>query len=376
MDEQGPDSGTGPQPGRTEGELQFLSRAELEERMRQQRSELANVMAAMVDILIKLDDQGNIAMINEAVSDVLGYDPDDLEGKPADVLLAEPPSDSQSPVTSSGQLLERLLREGRVTDVEIYCSTAEGKTVPMSLSASTLSDEDGIPTGVVCVAKDISERKEAEEQAAFLHSLLRHDLGNSLQASLGYLEILTETEIDGVQREYVEHSLAAVEDAVELIEKVRTLSTIEGAESVTPTSLGTAVDGAIDRHEQLMADRGIQLRRSVDAATVLAGSLLTEVFANLVENAIVHADADTIGISTELDEGQVTVSVEDDGDGIPEERRDEIFERGFSTGDTSGSGLGMYIVNELVESYGGAVSIGDSTLGGARIDVELQLAED
>jgi len=120
--------------GSDAGQLAFLSRDELEERVRQRSSELENVMSAMAD--------------------VLGYDPADREGKPVDVLFTEPPDDSQSPVSSVTQLLERLLAERRVTDVAVYCSTADGDTVPMSLSASMLEDEDGLPTGIVCVAKD------------------------------------------------------------------------------------------------------------------------------------------------------------------------------------------------------------------------------
>lgn len=359
-----------------EEQLQLLSREELEERVRQRTSELGNVMEAMADILIKLDDQGNISIIDGAITEILGHEKAGLEGKPVDILLTEPTDDSQSPVSSSSHLMERLLREGHVTDVEVYFSTADGGAVPMSLSASTLEDENGIPTGIVCVAKDISERKEAEQRAAFLHSLLRHDLGNSLQISQGFLEILVDGDLPDKHREYARKSLEAVEDGVELIENVRTLSRIDGSESIEEVRLKEALLGALERHETLRNKQDTDLETDIDEVSVRAGSLLREVFANLVENSFVHSNATVLRVETTCNTDTVNVVVEDDGDGIPEAERDDIFERGYSSGDSSGSGLGMYIVEQLVTNYEGDVTVTDSPLGGARFEVTLQRAAD
>ena len=358
---------------RRDEHLQILSRDELEERVRQRTSELENVTDAMVDILIRLDEKGTISMINDAVRNILGYEPAELEGKPIDILLTDSPAEGQSPVSSVNQLLERLLGEGQVTDMEVYCSTADGERLPMSLSASILEDENGVPTGIVCVAKDISERKAAEEQAEFLHSLLRHDLENRLQVAMGYLEILGDSTLAESDRQYVDRSLDAVTDATELIENVRKLDRIEDAESLQSVHLTTAVTDAVDGYEKLRTEKGVETETDLDDVSVLAGPLLVELFNNLVENSLVHSNADRLRLTTTVDEETVTVTVEDDGDGIPPENQDVIFERGHSGGGSSGSGLGMYIVGELVENYGGEVNVTESSLGGARFDVTLQL---
>lgn len=352
--------------------LHLLSRDELEDRVRQRTTELENVMDAMVDVLIRLDEQGDISLINGSVEDVLGYEVEELVGQPVDVLLADPPSSSQSPVSSTGQLLEILLAEGKVTDMEVYCSTVDGETVPMSLSASILEDENGMPDGIVCVATDITDRKEAEERAEFLHSLLRHDLGNNLQVAYGFLDTLSDTDLDDTQQEYIERSRDAVDDAVSLIDDIRTLNRIDGSESLTQVGVETTVSEALERHEGLRAQVGITVETDLDDVRVLAGSLVREVFANLVENALVHSNADSLRITTEVDPDTVTVTLEDDGDGVPPVDRPDIFERGYSVGGSSGSGLGMYIVAELTENYGGDVAVGESDLGGARFDVTFQ----
>lgn len=363
-----------PGSGGNDETLQLLSRTELEDRVRQRTSELEQVMDAMVDILIKLDEQGCISMINGAVTQILGYEKSTVEGKPVDILLTDPPKDHQSSVTSSENLLERLLREGQVTDVEVYCSTADGGAIPMSLSASTLVDDQGTPTGIVCVAKDISERKKAEERAQFLHSLLRHDLGNSLQISQGFLEILNDEAFDETKQEYLDQSLDAIEDAVELISNVRTLNRIDGSESLRAVPLDKTITEALERHKGLKRDKEVETETETDDLSVMAGSLLQEVFANLFENTLVHSNASLLRVSSTVESQSVTVHVEDDGDGIPPSERENIFQRGYSTGESSGSGLGMYIVSQLVDAYDGTVTLEESELGGAQFDVTLQRA--
>lgn len=353
-------------------QLQLLSHEELQEVVRQRTAEVKNVMDAMADILIRLDEQGNIAMTNDAVSEILGYEKESLEGKPMDVLLTEPPEETHASARTNGEFQELLLTEQQFTDVEVYFETTEAEPVPMSLSASILEDQDGHFEGVVCVAKDISDRKEAEERAAFLHQLLRHDLGNSLQISQGYLEMLLETELTDTQHKYADESLTAIQEMIELIRDIRTLNQLEGSEDPEAVKLAGPLENALDRFESLQAQQGIDLETNIDEVTVVGGTLLTEVFANLVENVYVHSNADHVSITTTVEPDTVTVTVEDNGEGIPTEDRDKIFERGYSTGSRSGSGLGMYIVEQLLETYNGTIEVQDSDLGGARFDVILQ----
>jgi signal transduction histidine kinase len=68
--------------------------------------------------------------------------------------------------------------------------------------------------------------------------------------------------------------------------------------------------------------------------------------------------------------------VEDDGAGLPPERRDEVVQRGMRLDETApGSGLGLSIVDELARAYGGSLTLGDSSLGGLRLEADLPRAE-
>ena len=374
------------QPGFDGGdELTILSRAELAERVRKRTTDLENVMNTMADVLLKLGPNGRIRMVNAAATDVLGYDEEKLIGKPIDLLLADDrPEDQLSVMLTSGEFIELLLSEERVTDLETYLITASGDEVPTSLSASVMYDDDGEIDGIVCVATDIAERKEAEDRAEFLHSLLRHDLGNKLTVTDGYLELLSETDLDDRQTEYLEYAHNGVTEAMDLIENVRMLSKLEDEEMIRPVDLERIVRESVDRHRDLATRTGIEIETDVESGlTVTGGTLMKELFSNLIENALVHSGGTVVRVTTETacattdgaDSGTVFVRVEDDGQGIPVDPPETILERGKTASENAGTGLGTYLANRIAETHGGSITVCESELGGACFGVVLERAE-
>lgn len=353
-------------------ELTILSREELEERVRQRTADLENVMDTMADVLLELGPEGRIRLANAAAADVLGYDRDALVGKPIDHVLAV---DGEG-VGADGAdaFVETLVREGRITEFETALVTADGEEIPTSLSASLLRDDSGVIEGVVCVATDISERTAAEERATFLHSLLRHDLSNKLTVVHGYLELLSAAaEFDDQERQYLAYARDGLEEAMDLVEKVRTLSRLDDDEAIRPVELDPVLEESVARHADLADRQGIDVAVAVDRdVTVLGGTLLAELFSNLIENALVHSGGSTVRITTTTRESTVDVNVDDDGTGISLDRQDAILERGESDGEAGGTGLGTYLAARIAESYGGGLVVDDSPLGGARFTVTLE----
>ena len=96
---------------------------------------------------------------------------------------------------------------------------------------------------------------------------------------------------------------------------------------------------------------------------------------NLVDNAARHADAAVAISLTETADG-VVFAVDDDGDGIPADQRERVFDRFVRLDDargreSGGSGLGLSIVREIAVAHGGRVAALSSSLGGARVEVRL-----
>lgn len=356
--------------------LRLLSREELESLVEERTAALENVIDTMVDVLVKLGPDGRIRMVNRAIEGILGYGEDEVLGEPVDYVLADPSeNEALSEMMTSGELLDVLLSTGHVTDVEIYFSTAAGEAIPMSLSASVMEGADGTIDGIVCVAKDISERKAAEEEAEFLHSLLRHDLGSRLQAAEGFLDLLDADALPDRDRAYVDDARNSIRDAVKLVENVRTLNNLDGDEEPRAIAVGDVVQDAIESLADCRTEDGMTIETRIDGVhRVAAGRLLKELFANLIENALVHSGGDRVRITAEESEGSVTVTVEDDGTGIPDDEKDRVLEKGYKGVESTGSGLGVHLAARIAEAYDGTLDVLDSELGGARFDVTLPRA--
>ena len=142
------------------------------------------------------------------------------------------------------------------------------------------------------------------------------------------------------------------------------------------------LDDLIDSAVSSLAPRGgIVIDTSAVEPVQLCGDarLLEQVVRNLVHNALGHARG-TVRVSTSaMGDDLAVLAVDDDGPGVPEDRREDIFER-FVRLDVSrdrdhgGVGLGLAIVAEIVRAHGGRIHVGDSPSGGARFVVELPIA--
>jgi len=94
---------------------------------------------------------------------------------------------------------------------------------------------------------------------------------------------------------------------------------------------------------------------------VLANECFNSVFDNLISNAIIHGKTDTIDIKIEGDAKYCRISIADQGIGIPDEIKDKIFDKNFAYGETGKTGLGLYVVREVMQYYGGYVCVEDNT---------------
>ncbi len=254
---------------------------------------------------------------------------------------------------------------------ELYIKNSYDEEIPVQMRASYL--ELAGEEIIYFALNDISKRKEAEEREEFLHSLLRHELRNKIHVSKGNLELLKESSLSEDKKEFLDDAIESYEEGMDIIEKVRDLKKL-GKDEVKEVLIGGGVlKRSVDqyRSEAEYKDIKIELDMNDVTAQVKGGELLPEVFSNLISNSIKHSYGDKIVVSVEENKDEVICKVEDDGMGIPAEKKDEIFEKGFTTVNSS-SGLGLFLVKDIVSHYGGSVEVKDSELGGARFDIHLQ----
>jgi signal transduction histidine kinase len=136
--------------------------------------------------------------------------------------------------------------------------------------------------------------------------------------------------------------------------------------------LSTVVHSEVDKIRDRHPDATIETRLP-ESVFVQGDELLGRIFGNLLSNAIEHNDPDSVRvvIEAETDRGDVVVTIRDDGSGIPQDELDTLFDRPYQ-GD---HGLGLYLVTELAESYGGTVELVGTGEDGTTFAVTLPRTE-
>ena len=224
--------------------------------------------------------------------------------------------------------------------------------------------EDGEPARLLGVAVNITERKERERELATeldrldqFASLVSHDMRNPLTVAKGSYDLFEESgdpaDLDGLR------------DALDRIEEITTdmlalarHGTIDGDRE--PIALGDIAELAWESIDTREATLTIDSDCTIEADA----SQLRTLFENLFKNAVGHGGHDasvTVGC---IPEG---FYVEDDGPGIPEADREQVFEHGFTTG-YGGTGAGLTIVRRVAEAHDWAVALREGASGGARFE--------
>ena len=213
-------------------------------------------------------------------------------------------------------------------------------------------------------ASEARRAREATRAVSFVNHLLRHDLRNDLSTIQGYADL------DGDARD-PDHRAVISRKAQEGIDRIDATSgiadTLLGDATLRQMDLADTARAVVDDVERA---RDVTVETDLDEpAPVAATDGLRSVVDNLVENAAEHAGPGArVRVAVRVDSETVTLTVADDGPGIPPDRRDALF-------DAEGDMGGLRIVEALVDAYGGRVSVDDSELGGALFEVTIPRRE-
>ena len=204
------------------------------------------------------------------------------------------------------------------------------------------------------VTQQLHEQNEQLERFA---SIVSHDLRNPLSIIEGYVDLAVET---GDVSE-----LSRAKDAIErmdaLIDDVLLLSRSD--REIEPTTV--ELQGLVTNCWETVPTETAALSAETDSRIRADETRLKQLLENLFRNAVEHGGEEVTISVGDLDSG---FYIEDDGPGVPPEKRETIFESGYSSND-DGTGLGLSIVDEIVETHGWEIRVTEGTEGGARFEI-------
>ncbi|MGB9966335.1 PAS domain S-box protein [Halobacterium hubeiense] len=319
--------------------------AELEQ-VRENYEELFN---GMNDTAWAIDTNEEFLAVNDAAVETMGYSRDEL--------LSMRPHDID--VGLEGGEITALIRdmpEDEIQVVETVHETKDGDQIPVDISSSLISYQG--ETAILSIARNISERKRRERQLEEFASVVSHDLRNPLNVAQGRLD-LAQAECDSEHLEEIAHAHHRMDTLIEdLLTLAREGNEVSDRERV---ELAALVEECWDH----VKTAGAVLQTEVDQVVQADRTRLQQLLENLLRNAVEHGGDDVTITVGSLQDG---FYVEDDGSGIPLDRRERVFEAEYSTTE-EGTGFGLRIVEQVAEAHSWQVRVTEGTGGGARFEI-------
>ena len=313
----------------------------------------ANIFDLATDSIFVHDTEGNIVNFNEAAYKLRGYTKEEM----AKMNIRE--LDNPDSATLVEPRIKLLVENSNVVFESVH--VRKDKTLlPVEIHARTI-DLQGKKLALA-VARDISERKKAEEaltevmdqlvlvneKLGVVGSLTRHDVRNKLSAVTGYAYLLKKKHADQIDIvEGLDKMEKAVEETVRIFDFAKMYEQL-GAEQLTPIN----VDAKLNEATTLFSGQLPEIINECHGLTVLADSFLRQLFYNFIDNTRKYGKkTTTIKVFYEkADQDNLKLVYEDDGVGVPLENKPRLFKEGFSTGGSTGYGL--FLIKKMIDAYG------------------------
>lgn len=221
----------------------------------------------------------------------------------------------------------------------------------------------------------MQEALEGRQYAEEYVQTLTHELKSPLSAIRGAAELLHEGMPPAQQARFLANIRHEAERIAQIVDRMLELARLENRREkpdMEPVDLSAMVRTVVESHEPLLTAKNLEMETLLPDRPVLEGNpfLLHQALENLVQNAIEFSPSGgKVSVAVVNERDRVTLSVADEGPGIPDYALDRIFERFYSLGrpDTGkkSTGLGLNFVREAAKSHGGTIEVTNRPQGGA-----------
>ncbi|MFN2273237.1 MAG: sensor histidine kinase, partial [Anaerolineales bacterium] len=327
-----------------------LDNASLFRSVTEERSRLEATLVETADAVVLTDNSGRIILVNKAAGQAFRINPELAAGRLAtDIFVGHPLGDL---LLDSEATLPTSLEITTPTERVLYATISEVTDV-----------------GRVAVMQDITALKQIDRMRSQLLGTAAHDLKNPLNAIRLGADLLNDAALNDQQRKALNMMQRATDSMTNLITGLLETIRVESTSNLNyePFQINDLIRRAIEDLRPLSDDRKQKITyEPPDESLLIVGdpSRLNSVMANLLSNAIKFSgDGTEIKIRVRWDDEAITVSVIDQGPGIPEDEIPRVFEHLFRGRITvqdpnnpiEGTGLGLALAKTVIEQHGGRI---------------------
>ncbi len=335
----------------------------------EQQAEAEALFTSIGDGAISTDEFGRITRVNPAAQYLLGYDEAELLGAWFPRRITAVTFD-ESPVNLIDRPITKAFLTGKPISEKLYYRRKNGQKLPVAVTVSPILLK-GKPLGAIEVFRDITLEQEVDRMKSEFISLASHQLRTPLSAIKTYTHMLYDGymgELNTAQKKSLNTVIGASNRMNELISTLLNITRMEsGTIAVTPKSvrIDSVADDVVKELSLMAGSKAIKLAVSAKPKTGISlttdALILKEVLTNLVSNAIKYTpEKGSVNIRLRTERGNAIAEIRDSGWGIPKFSQDQIFSKFFRAHnivkrETTGTGLGLYLVKGLIDALGGRI---------------------
>jgi PAS domain S-box-containing protein len=341
-----------------------LQHARLFEELSAERSRLDAIVQHASDGILLVDGAGRVCSWNPAMTLMTGRNQAEALGMPlGDALNAT----TENGMPLDGAQLIADVHETEQVRLPVMLMTSDGRNREVALAVSPVPDAEGTGQLAVVVARDVTAQREVEQAKQDFIATVSHELRTPLTPIKGYLTLLLRPDFqpDEVKRDGLMSMMLEQTGQLErLVDDLLSVSRMQHGEfniRLEHTDVREVVRRAT-RDFSSGSDRAVELRLPDEPAMALCDpSRLQQVVGNLLSNAEKYSPTGLpVHVQVRVGAHEVELSVRDEGDGVPIDQREVVFEPFRRLGDaltntTRGTGLGLHIARQLIEAMNGRI---------------------
>ncbi len=338
--------------------------------LEQTRDYTRQVVANMANGLLSIDPEGRIKSYNRLALELLGLKETEVDGMDLKSVIDFKETGIDDTLAGCQPVLER----------EFLHRKKSGALMPMTLSVTPILDEKQTCTGAVIVLRDLREIKKLEEKVRHSEKLaaigelaagVAHEIRNPLSSIKGFARFLAHSLSDRTQeKEYAEIIAKEVDRINSVVNDLLTFARPLEPELALTDVLKLA-EHTLRLVETDARSRDIKIRSKINPdlnSFLLDANQITQALLNLMLNALQEVDnGGVIDVGADVNESgtRLNIWVEDNGPGIPQDRKKKMVDPFFTTRER-GTGLGLAIVHKIVENHRGEIRVESPLPGNTR----------